>query len=592
MKHCLLYLILLIAFVANGQKSDDYYNELLIKLKDARESKNNAALADSYYKMAIYEEDVKKNSEVAFEYFIRAKQYYEREKNLAQSNKINRIIAKRYFKSGFQNESIKIYQELIEYYQSTKDSRSLAYVYFELSQVYRDKGESDKALNAINKAIAINKSIRDTTLIIDVSFEKIENHMKLNEADSALITCGKAFNMASIIKDKHRMSKSLYYIGYINYIKKDFDKAIKYLGNALTTNQVVSYDEDRRNVYQLLSLSYAKKALHKEAYIYSVRFNKLSDSILNNDRIKAINDLTIKHKAAEKDKDFRLLEIENKSVLQKILMTRNSLYFVAAGCIALLFALYYVIRFYTQKIGIEKIINDQQHEIDSQKIRELEDNMKIASMQSMIVGQEKERERIASDLHDSLGGLLSAVKLQFDHVKTKLNGHVNLEQYQKATNLLDTAVEEVRNISRNLQPGALKDLGLVSAIKDLINRFDSENYPEIYFQYYNLEERVDEMTALSIYRIVQELINNTVKHADANEILIQITREGDEIIMEYEDDGKGINMENKKRKGMGLDNINSRVNYLKGNISVNSKQNEGVSYLIRIPYRNSAQVKA
>jgi signal transduction histidine kinase len=591
MKHCLTYFLFFLVSVVPGQKTDDYYSDLLIKLKHARETKNNADLADNYYKLAIYEEDVNKDSEVAFDYFTRAKQYYDREKNLAQSNKINLKIARRYYKSGFKNESIKIYLDLAAYYKLQKDSKSLAYVYFELSQVYKDKGESDKALSAINKSIAINRAIKDTTLTIDFSFEKIENHLKLSEPDSALITCSKNFNLASLIKDRSRMSKCLYYIGYINFLKKDFEKAIKYLDNALSTNQAIAYDEDRRKIYKYLSLSYAKKNLHKEAYLNSVKFNFLNDSILNYDRIKSINDLTIKHKAAEKDKDFRLLEIENKSVLQKILMTRNSLYFVAAGCIALLFALYYVIRFYTQKIGIEKIINDQQHEIDTQKIRELEDNMKIASMQSMIVGQEKERERIASDLHDSLGGLLSAVKLQFDHVKTKLNGHVNLEQYQKATNLLDTAVEEVRNISRNLQPGALKDLGLVSAIKDLINRFDSENYPEIYFQYYNLEDRVDEMTALSIYRIVQELINNTIKHAGAVEILIQITREGDEIIMEYEDDGNGINVEKSKRKGMGLDNINSRVNYLKGSISVNSKQNEGVSYLIRIPYRNSAQVK-
>ncbi len=592
MKHCFTCLLFFFVAVVFGQKTDDYYNNLLINLKQARETKNNAELAENYYKLAIYEEDVNKDSEVAFDYFIRAKQYYDREKNLAQSNKINLKIARRYYKSGFKSESIKIYLDLIEYYKSQKDNKSLAYVYFELSQVYKDKGESDKALNAINRSIAINKAIKDTTLTIDFSFEKIENHLKLNESDSALITCSKNLRLASLVKDRNRMSKCLYYIGYINYLKRDFDKSIKYLDNALTTNQAIAYDEDRRKIYKYLSMSYAKKDLHKEAYMYSVKFNYLNDSILNYDRIKSINDLTIKHKASEKDKDFRLLEIENKSVLQKILMTRNSLYFVAAGCIALLFALYYVIRFYTQKIGIEKIINDQQHEIDMQKIRELEDNMKIASMQSMIVGQEKERERIASDLHDSLGGLLSAVKLQFDHVKTKLNGHVNLEQYQKATNLLDTAVEEVRNISRNLQPGALKDLGLVSAIKDLINRFDSENYPDIYFQYYNLEDRVDEMTALSIYRIVQELINNTIKHASADEILIQITREGDEIIMEYEDDGNGMNMEKCKRKGMGLDNINSRVNYLKGNISVNSKQNEGVSYLIRIPYRNSVQVKA
>jgi signal transduction histidine kinase len=589
-----IYIILLLLVSANGfcQKDDKEYERLLDQLKEARELKNNSELGDAYYRMAIYEEDVNKNSEVSFDYFTRAKQYYEREKNEDKLNKINRIIARRYNKSGFRNESLELFKGLIDYYKSKKDDSTLAYIYFEVSQVYKNKGEHDKALNAINKSIALNKIIKDTSLIIDVSFEKIENHLKLNESDSALITAGKLFLLSAKIKDNVRISKSLYYIGYVNYLRKNYTNAIKYLNESLATLTPVPYDEERRKIYKLISIAYAKNSMHKEAYNYSVRYNNLNDSVLNNDRIKSINDLTIKHKSDEKEKEFRMLEIENKSVLQTILMTRNSLYFVGAGCLALLFALYYVIRFYTQKIGIEKIINDQQHEIDVQKIRELEDNMKIASMQSMIVGQEKERERIATDLHDSLGGLLSAVKLQFDHVKAKLNGHLNLDQYQKATNLLDTAVEEVRNISRNLQPGALKDLGLVSAIKDLINRFDGENYPEIYFQYYNLEDRIDEMSALSIYRIIQELITNTIKHAAANEILIQITKEGEEIVIEYEDDGKGLNLEKLKRKGMGLENINSRVNYLKGSISVNSKQNEGVSYLIRIPYNASVQVKA
>ena len=316
-----------------------------------------------------------------------------------------------------------------------------------------------------------------------------------------------------------------------------------------------------------------------------MKLNKLNDSILNFDRIKAINDLSIKHQADEKSKDIRVLEIENKSVLQKILLTRSALYFVAAGFFLVLVALYFIIRFYSEKIKVEKIMNEQQHEIDQQKIRELEDTMKISSMQSMIIGQEKERQRIAVDLHDSLGGLLSAVKLQFDNIRSKLNGHFHADQYQHATRLLDTAVEEVRNISRNLQPGALRELGLVSALKDLINRFEGEAYPDIFFQYYNIDEKLDDMTALSIYRIIQELINNSIKHAGADEILIQLTTEGDDIVIEYEDDGKGFDPEKLvTRKGMGVENIQSRINYLKGSLSFNSRENEGVSYLIRIPY--------
>jgi len=201
----------------------------------------------------------------------------------------------------------------------------------------------------------------------------------------------------------------------------------------------------------------------------------------------------------------------------------------------------------------------------------------------MINGEERERERIAKDLHDSLGGLLSTVKLQFDNFKAKINGHHHIEQYTKASNLLDDAVEEVRSISRNLQPTALKRLGLVPAIKDLINRFDDPDMPEIYFQTYDVASDINELTALSIYRVVQELLTNSLKYAQAKEILLQLNGENDELYLQYEDDGIGFDVDNPPKKGMGLDNIFSRINYLKGQIQMDSKPGEGISVIARIP---------
>lgn len=577
------------AFTQDTEPPHRQLSSLLAELKSAREAKDPNRLADVYYKLALYEEEINKSTEVAFDYFIRAKQYYDLQKNVAQSNKINRIIARRYARSGFSSESIALYENLIRYYLDNGDEKTAAHIYHELSQAHHLAGDSEESLDALNKAIKYNDKFKDTLLIIDLNFAKIENYIQLNEIDSALITAAVNFKLSSLQNDKNRMSRCLYFIGHTNYLKKDLNKAYKYLQSSLSVGDDLPYDEERRDTYRSLAAVCAAKSQHKEAFDYSMKLNKLNDSILNFDRIKAINDLSIKHQADEKSKDIRVLEIENKSVLQKILLTRSALYFVAAGFFLVLVALYFIIRFYSEKIKVEKIMNEQQHEIDQQKIRELEDTMKISSMQSMIIGQEKERQRIAVDLHDSLGGLLSAVKLQFDNIRSKLNGHLHTDQYQHATRLLDTAVEEVRNISRNLQPGALRQLGLVSALKDLINRFEGEAYPDIFFQYYNIDEKLDDMTALSIYRIIQELINNTIKHAAADEILIQLTTEGEDIVIEYEDDGRGFDPENLvAKKGMGVENIQSRINYLKGSLSFSSRENEGVSYLIRIPYSKAA----
>jgi signal transduction histidine kinase len=107
--------------------------------------------------------------------------------------------------------------------------------------------------------------------------------------------------------------------------------------------------------------------------------------------------------------------------------------------------------------------------------------------------------------------------------------------------------------------------------------------PEIFFQHYDLPDQINELVSLSIYRVIQELLNNSIKYANAKEILIQLNGESDAISIQYEDDGNGFDATNIPKKGMGLENINSRVNYLKGTISIDSVPDEGISVMARIP---------
>ncbi len=555
--------------------------EMLIKARKEREQAN---LADVYFLLAQYQEKEKFNTELALDFYIQAKIYYENTGNGDQANVIKSYIADRYYKSGFYKESLELYSEILKYYKKKENRSKEANILYELNKVYKARGDIEKSLEVLNQSILINEDLMDTTLLIKYQLDKVKSYIALNERDSALITSTLAFDLSSKINDNSYLAKSLFYIGYVNALEKDLDRSIKYLEKSLEILPYKAYDEDRRLTYKTLAEVYEKKNDYKNSYNFSQLYIQVNDSILNHDRVTSINNLSIKHQSFEKNKEIQLLEIEKESALQRNSMQRNALYFVAGGFGLLLIALYYIIRFYNQKIKTETIINEQQHEIDQQKIKELEDTMQINNMQSMIVGQEKERERIAKDLHDSLGGLLSTVKLQFDQFRSKLSPNEATSQYDKAAGLLDNAVEEVRVISRNLQPGALSKLGLIPAIKDLLNRFDGENYPEVYFQHYNLPDKINDMVALNIYRIVQELLTNTIKYAKAKEVLIQINCEDNEIYIQYEDDGKGFDLNNQEKRGMGLENIHSRIKYLKGQISIETKPDEGVSFFIKVPY--------
>lgn len=583
---CLHVLIIVVVLPLQAQmklRQEDNINTLTLDLQKARQSKSNEEIADIYFKIGEYYQFKMLNLDKAFENFVNARQYYLRENDLHNVKFIDGFVADRYINLGLLQEGIDIYQDLMKYYEGERDTKGTANTLYKLSKAYRLRGDDEANLQYLQDAELINQQDPDTSLIANIKLDKIESYINLNEKDSALIVAANVVEIARQINDDKAMSKALYFVGFINYLKKKNDIAIKYLLKSLELIPNIAYSTDKRAIYKLLSIIYESNKDSVNSLKYYKLYSDLNDSILNQDRLSIVNELAIRYGVKEKQKELANVQAEKESIFQKTVLQSRALYFVGIIFLLLLGFMYYLIRFYMHKIQTENIINNQQHEIDQQKIRELEDKIKINSMQAMIVGEEKERERIAKDLHDSLGGLLSTVKLQFDNFKIKLNGHQSMDQYNKATNLLDTAVEEVRSISRNLQPTALKRYGLVQALKDLINRIDQEGMPEIFFQHYDVPEKIDEIVSLSMFRVIQELLNNSIKYANAKEILIQLNGDGEELTLQYEDDGIGFDKENIPKKGMGLDNIYSRVNYLKGNIVYDSSPGEGVYVMARVP---------
>jgi signal transduction histidine kinase len=592
-----VFLVLVLAFSYKLESQlllsqSDSLSTLYTKLKLARSKSDNSAIANTYFKIAEYYRYKSYDIDKAFQNFEFARQHYALSKNRAFMNHIDEFIAERYTNLGFYSEAIEIHQKLLNYYASINDSRSLANLYFELSNVYRLRGDAENNLQYLNLAIKANDVIKDSLLYSKIMLNKIQSYAYLNEVDSALIIAANLVEFTAKNNQTVYLSRSLYYIGYLNIRKKDIKKAIKYLEKSLETLPYSPYSNDRKEAYALLAKCHEVQENASSALAYLKRYNNLNDSIINHDKANIQNEIAVRYSIKENKKKFATIVAEKENIVERSLRQTKVLYFVGFGFILLLAFIYSLVRFYLQKINTEKIINDQQHEIDAQKIRELEDTIKINSMQAMINGEEKERERIAKDLHDSLGGLLSTVKLHFDNFKSKISDHHHIDQYSKASNLLDDAVEEVRSISRNLQPTALKRLGLVPAIKDLINRFDDPDMPEIYFQTYDVSSDLNEVIALSIYRVVQELLTNSLKYAKASEILLQLNGENDELYMQYEDDGIGFDIDNLPKKGMGLDNINSRINYLKGQIQMDSKPGEGISVIARIPLTKGIVVES
>ncbi len=556
------------------------------QLSEARDSKDFRKLADLYLEIGVYEQTKSKNYSKAFEYYTRSLDYNKLLADSLNYYKIKHKIANQYRLTEQRKEAISIFQEIIDYYRRNNLTKELSNAYLDLAITYGDDNFIDEQGRYLNKAKEYNELKFDSLFYINYLFEKIRYHKSMYENDDIYDLSIQAYKMAQSFPKTNFQSKALYSLAELSVEEKEIEESIRYANNAILLLNQSPLNTIKLDIYKLLAESYRKVGDSEKAFSFISKYSILNDSILNKDRVEAINNVTFKYEAREKNNEIKLLEKEKELVSKENISQRRIVYVLGLGMLLLSVAIYFIVQYFRQRIKGARIINLQREELNNQKIKELENEVKISSLQSVLEGQELERERIAKDLHDSLGGLLSAVKLQFEKAKSKGSSYEQNREYQYAQNLLDTSVEEVRNISRNLQPGSLKQLGLVAAINDLINRYVGDAYPEIHFQHYDLPKDLNTMIATSIYRIIQELLNNAIKHAKADEIIIQLNKEDDEILISFEDDGIGFDPKEMKSLGMGLENIQSRVNYLKGNLEIDSTRDDGTSFLINVKYTN------
>ncbi len=207
-----------------------------------------------------------------------------------------------------------------------------------------------------------------------------------------------------------------------------------------------------------------------------------------------------------------------------------------------------------------------------------------AKKEALIAGQEIERRRLAQELHDGIGQAISAIGLNLNALEPELEkfNHKFKTIYADIKAKLDNTFEEIRAISKNLTPKILEDFGLARALEYLGETIDKSTDVELHLSLHGDLKNLDIKISLSIYRIVQELISNALRHADPKNINIYVTRGSDEILIIVEDDGKGFDPE-KVTIGLGISNLKSRVELLKGQVNIDSSTKSGTSVSINIP---------
>jgi len=255
---------------------------------------------------------------------------------------------------------------------------------------------------------------------------------------------------------------------------------------------------------------------------------------------------------------------ENKGQEYRIITNRNDNYFMV-------FYLRRIIINANNEIGLRGII------IDISDRKELERKV----LNTIIETEDKERRRFSEDLHDGLGPLLSTVKLYINQMKSsKVSISEEKEMFNFANELLDEAISTTRNIANNILPGSIVDNGLIAGVRTFITHIKQAGNIDIVFNE-NLSKRYDTNIEINIYRIIIELINNSLKYAEANTLEVCILEENNTLNVQYKDDGKGFNMEEVK-EGLGHINIENRSKSINGEFDYYSEINKGMTFNLKV----------
>ncbi len=339
------------------------------------------------------------------------------------------------------------------------------------------------------------------------------------------------------------------------------DSAVFYVLRAIRIARENNASLELKNYYLEASGLYEQTGNDKAALDYRKQFQLLNDSLLGEKNNSAILLAEAKFQGQKKEQQLLLQ--------QSALRQKNILNYVFIGSTAaLLLISLLTYRNYRQK---RKLAN--------QRIADLEREKQLSATQSLLRGQEEERNRLARDLHDGLGGLLSGVKLQLGAMKGNLILSEEMGRtFNNALNKLDESIHEMRRVAHNMMPEALLKLGLRQALQDYCDGLSESQQFHIAGEFHGLERRMEASTEVVVYRIVQELLNNAVKHSGANQVLAQVMRQDNNLTITVEDNGKGFNMADPLfHQGAGLRNIRSRVDYLKGHLDIQSAPGKGTS---------------
>lgn len=335
-----------------------------------------------------------------------------------------------------------------------------------------------------------------------------------------------------------------------------------------------------RDLYNKAAVLYENTGNYGDALDFRKKFEVLNDSVLGEKSRVNINMLEARYESEKKEQQIK--DLKQQAEIKDLSIQQNRLLIIilVAVLISVVAIAWLGRRTYNQK----KLLLEKDNALQQSRIAELEAEKQLLASEAVIKGQEEERGRLAKDLHDGLGGLLSGVKFSLTNMKSNvvLDAQSALV-FERSLDMLDNSISELRRVAHNMMPEVLVKFGLREALKSYCDSIQQSGIFKVDFQSLGTDTRLASNTEIILYRIVQELLNNASKYAKASTVLVQLAFHENEISITVEDNGVGFDTAKiQQSSGAGWNNIRSRVEYLKGKIDVTSGAG-GTSVYLHIP---------
>lgn len=439
-----------------------------------------------------------------------------------------------------------------------------------IGSVFNKQALYDSALIYYNASLQCNYKLQNMAGQA-ICYNSIgEIYIKKKEIDKAILFFEKSLKMNLQIGDEIYTSESYSNIAIAYLQKNNTEIAIEYFNKALFIALKIGSKTQAQIAYKGLSDCYAKSGNYEKSLQYYKSSVAYSDSILNEENFNHIAKIQAQYDSEKKQQQIIILEKEKKaSSLINFLML-----FLIVGIILIGTFIYLNSR---QK----RLISKQEIYLKEQRIRELEKEQQLLATQSVLQGEETERRRLARDLHDGLGGILSGIKLTFLNFKGKFEENIDdKKQFGTTLTLIDSSIKELRRVAHNMMPEALVKFGVKDALSDFCKDLNNSNL-HVIFNFYGDEKRIENKYETNLYRIAQELINNSIKHSQASQLIVQLIQENNRLNLTVQDNGKGFDTNLiKTTKSSGLANTKSRVESLGGWIEIYSQLGLGTEIAV------------